>query len=130
MVIINTFQDILLIGFGAVLGANARLIIYRKFEKINLNKNLSILIINTSSSFLLGLFISVLTQISSLNFSYQLFLLFSTGFLGSLSTFSTFIYDIFELFIQLKFFRAFKLSIISSALGIIALAFGCLIVGF
>ena len=106
------------------MGANTRLIIYTKFEKRKLNKNLSILIINTFSSLLLGFFLSILTQISSLNFSSQLVLLFSTGFLGSLSTFSTLIYDIFELLVQLKFFRALKFSIISSSLGVIAIAFG------
>ena len=82
------------------MGANTRLIIYTKFEKRKLNKNLSILIINTFSSLLLGFFLSILTQISSLNFSSQLVLLFSTGFLGSLSTFSTFIIEVFESFIN------------------------------
>ena len=46
-----TLQDILLVSFGAILGANIRFIIYKKLEKIKFNKNYIILLINTFSSF-------------------------------------------------------------------------------
>ena len=67
-----------------------------KLSKIALgwrNRYFIILVINTFSSFILGLFISILPKIKSLTFSSQLALFFLIGFLGSLSTFSTFVYD-------------------------------------
>ena len=120
-------QDFLLVSFGAVLGANIRFIIYKRFEQINLSSSSSILIINTLASFFLGLFFSLLPNISDYKFSYQLVLFVSIGFLGSLSTLSSFIYDLFDLFSQYKFFRALKLLVLSLSLGLIALAFGTFI---
>ena len=120
-------QDILLITIGSVLGANTRFIIYKQLENKKLNKNYIILVINVFSSFLLGLFLSVLSQISSLSYSYQLGLFFSIGLLGSLSTFSTFIYDVYDLFKKFKFYRAFKLLIISLTLGILFFSIGFVI---
>ena len=120
-------QDILLITIGSVLGANTRFIIYKQLENKKLNKNYIILVINVFSSFLLGLFLSVLSQISSLSYSYQLGLFFSIGLLGSLSTFSTFIYDVYDLFKKVKFYKAFKLLIISLTLGILFFSIGFVI---
>ena len=110
-----------------MLGANTRFIIYKQLEKKKLNKNYIILVINIFSSFLLGLFLSVLSQNSSLRYSYQLVLFFSIGLLGSLSTFSTFIYDVYDLFKKFKFYRAFKLLIISLTLGILFFSIGFLL---
>ena len=120
-------QDILLVSCGAVFGANARFIVYKRLEKLNLRKDLIILLINTFASFSLGLFLSILSNINSSNFSHQLVLFFSIGFLGSLSTFSTFVYDLFDLSLQFKFSRVLKLFIFSLALGLIAFAFGFLL---
>ena len=120
-------QDILLVSFGALLGVNTRFLIYKKFEKLNLSNYLSIMTINTFASFLLGLLISFIPKIDSFDFSYELVLFCSIGFLGSLSTFSTFIYDLFDISLQLKFFKALKLVFISVSLAIISLAFGLLL---
>ena len=120
-------QDILLITIGSILGANTRFIIYKQLEKKKLNKNYIILVINIFSSFLLGLFLSVLSRNSSLIYSYQLVLFFSIGLLGSLSTFSTFIYDVYDLFKKFKFYRAFKLLTISLTLGILFFSIGFLL---
>ena len=117
-------EDILLVSFGAVLGANTRFILFKKFESLNINKHITILTVNTLASFFLGLFISILPRVGSDTFSNQLALFFTIGFLGSLSTFSTFIYDLFDMFLELKIFRAIKLFLISLTYGIIALAFG------
>ena len=122
-------QDILLVSFGAILGVNSRYIIYKKLEKNNIRKIYIILIINTFSSFCLGLFLSLIQKISSLNLYDELVLFFSIGFLGSLSTFSTLAYDLFDLFIKLKFNMMFNLFFISLGLGIIALALGFLLGG-
>jgi CrcB protein len=120
--------DIFFVSLGATLGANTRFRISKKSERVNLSKHFSILIINTFSSFCLGLFLCFLEKSSSFIYSYQLALFFAIGFLGSLSTFSTFIYDLFDLAcLQFKFSRAFNLFIISSSLGILAFAFGFLV---
>ena len=120
-------EDILLITIGSILGANTRFIIYKQLEKKKLNKNYIILVINIFSSFLLGLFLSVLSRNTSLIYSYQLVLFFSIGLLGSLSTFSSFIYDVYDLFKKFKFYRAFKLLIISLTLGILFFSIGFLL---
>jgi len=124
---LNNFQDILLVSIGAVFGANSRFIIYQKLKEININENFIILLINISSSFLLGLFISVFSKLVFFNFSSQIVLFFLIGFLGSLSTFSTFVYDLFDSFLNFKFFRALKLFSLSFSLGIIAVALGALV---
>ena len=125
--IFDKLQDILLVSFGALLGVNIRFVIYQEFEKLNIRKYYSILVINTLASFFLGLFLSILTRINSYDFSYQLGLFVSIGFVGSLSTFSTFVYDLFDFFLQYKFFRALKLFVLSLSLGLTALAFGSFI---
>ena len=119
--------EIILVSFGAILGANTRFKIHNKLENLSLNKDLSMLIINTFASFCLGLFLSLLKLFSAFIYSYQLVLFFSIGFLGSLSTFSSFVYELFDFCLQSKFSRALKLFMISSSLGIIAFEFGFLL---
>ena len=121
-------SDILLVSCGTILGANLRFIIYNKLEKLKFRKDILILFINTFSSFSLGIFLSLNKHFSYFNYSYQLVLFFSIGFLGSLSTFSSFIYDLFDLFLQLKFSRALILYIISVSFGIAAFALGFFLV--
>ena len=120
-------SDILLIAFGAILGANARFFIYKELEKFNLSKNSIVLLINTFSSFFLGLILSVSSKISSSIYAYELGLIVSIGILGSLSTFSTFMYDLYELFEQLKFYRVFLFLFISLTSGIVSFALGYLL---
>ena len=121
---LDSLKDVLLITFGAVLGANTRFTISQKLEKINSSNNHIILLINTFSSFLLGLFLSISSRIDSFSYSYQLGLFFSIGLLGSLSSFSTFIYDLYNLLIKLEFYKALRLFIISLTLGILSFAVG------
>ena len=117
-------SDILFVSIGAILGANIRFKTYNKLANLNLSKNFLILIINTFTSFCLGLFLSIIEDFRAFSYYYQLVLFFSIGFFGSLSTFSSFVYDLFDLCLQLEFFRALKLFIISVSIGIIAFAFG------
>tara|TARA_Y100001968_G_scaffold245440_1_gene229551 strand:- start:17 stop:412 length:396 start_codon:yes stop_codon:yes gene_type:complete len=128
LVSLDNLYDLILIGLGAVFGAYTRFIIYQKLQNINLTKDYIILIINTFSSFFLGLLLSILYQISSLIYSYKLGLFFSIGFLGSLSTFSSFIYDLYALFMQFKFYRALKLFMISLTSGVLSFSIGFLLV--
>ena len=120
--------DIFFVSLGAILGANIRFKIQNQLKYFNLNKHLFILIINTIASFFLGLFLAIIEKFSFFIYSYQLVVFFSIGFLGSLSTFSSYVYDLFDLCSQFKFYRALKLLIISSSLGIIAVALGFLLV--
>ena len=124
MLTLDNFKDVILITFGAAIGANTRFLIYKKFYRLKLSKNYITLLINTVSSFFLGLLIP---RVASIPCSYHLLLFFSIGLLGSLSTFSAFIYELFDLFIQLKFYRLFKLLIISLVSGLLAFAAGCLL---
>ena len=117
-------SEVLFVSIGAILGANIRFKIHNKLAKLNLSKDFLILIINTFASFSLGLFLSLLDQFRAFTYYYQLVLFFSIGFFGSLSTFSSFVYDLYDLCLQLKFFRALNLFIISVSIGIIACAFG------
>jgi len=120
--------EIFFVSLGSILGANTRFEFQNKLEKFHLGNGFVILIINTFASFSLGLFLSILEKFSSFNYSYQLVLFFSIGFLGSLSTFSSFVYELFDLCMQLKFLKALKVSISSVSLGIISFAFGFLLV--
>ena len=115
-----------MISVGAILGANTRFLVYKKLQKLDINNNLIILIINIFASFTLGLFLSVLWDNEVTNFSSQLVSLVSIGFLGSLSTFSTFVYDLFELCTQFEFFKALKIFFMALSLGIIAAVLGYL----
>ena len=117
-------HEILFVSLGAILGANARFLILGNLKNLNLKKDYHVLIINTLASFCLGLLLSVIDKFGSFVYSYQLVLFFSVGFLGSFSTFSSFIYDIFDLCVELKFYRGLKLFLISYFLGISAFAFG------
>ena len=117
-------SEILFVSIGAILGANIRFKIHNKLANLNLRKDFLILIINTFASFCLGLFFSLVDHFRAFTYYYQLVLFFSIGFFGSLSTFSSFVNDLFDLCLQLEFFRALKLFIISASLGIIAFAFG------
>ena len=128
MATLNNFQDIILISIGAVFGANIRYIICQKLQRIYINEYVGILLINTCSSFFLGLLIPIMSKKILLNFSSQLVAFFLVGFLGSLSTFSAFVYDLFDSFLKFNFFRVLKLFALSFSLGIIALALGSLLV--
>ena len=106
-------NEVLVISLGAILGANTRFKISNDLEKLNLSKDLIILIINTFSSFFLGLFLSLIKYFASFVYSYQLVLFFVIGFLGCFSTFSSFVYDLFDLCLQLKFSRALNIFSVS-----------------
>ena len=127
MVSLDNLNNFLLISFGAIIGANTRFKIYQIIETTNINNNLIILLINSFSSFFLGLFLSFLSQASSFGYSYQLGLFFSIGLLGSLSSFSTFIYDLYQLLIRLKYLRAMQLFITSLIAGILFFTVGFLL---
>ena len=76
LALLANFQNIILIAFGSILGANARFIIYKKLAKLNLSKIYITVMINTLSSFFLGFLLSFLSNNIPLDYSSQLGLFF------------------------------------------------------
>lgn len=85
-------REFLLIGAGAVFGANARYWLTQFFaERYGLAFPWGTLFINVSGSFLLGFLLALIGQ--RLVSDPGLRLLLGTGFLGAYTTFSAFSYD-------------------------------------
>jgi fluoride exporter len=89
-------SDFLLIGAGAVLGANLRYWVanYLAF-RLGPDFPYGTLFINISGSLLLGLALTLIGNRLVVDPGYRL--LFGTGFLGAYTTFSTFSYDTISL---------------------------------
>ena len=85
-------RDFLIIGAGAVLGANLRYWVTSYFAgRMGFIFPYGTLFVNLSGSFLLGFAYVLLANRLVDNESYRL--LIGTGFLGAYTTFSTFSYD-------------------------------------
>ncbi len=81
-----------LIGVGAVLGANARYLASTwAANAFGVGFPFGTLLVNASGSFLLGLLLTLLADRFSSNVNATLLL--ATGFLGAYTTFSTFVYE-------------------------------------
>jgi fluoride exporter len=85
-------RDFVIIGVGAVLGANLRYWVANYFAvRVGLLFPYGTLFINISGSFLLGFAYTLLANRLVADEGYRL--LIGTGFLGAYTTFSTFSYD-------------------------------------
>ena len=85
-------RDFLLIGAGALLGANARYWLTNYFvQRLGPAFPYGTLFINVTGSFLLGFVIVLVANRFVADPGYRL--LIGTGFLGAYTTFSTFSYD-------------------------------------
>ncbi len=90
-------RDFLLIGVGAVLGANLRYWLAGLFaDRLGQAFPYGTLFINITGSFLLGFILTLLANRLVSDPTYRLLL--GTGFLGAYTTFSTFSYDTITLF--------------------------------
>tara|TARA_B100000242_G_C42666946_1_gene312846 strand:+ start:46 stop:432 length:387 start_codon:yes stop_codon:yes gene_type:complete len=118
--------NLILISFGAVLGANLRFLIVTKISLFGENKAIKVLLANLISSFILGLSIPIMSS-NNLSYNQNLTFLFLIGFIGSLSTFSTFINDLYELTIKKNFKNSTILIFLSIFLGLIFLYMGYLL---
>ncbi len=93
----NPWLDSLLIGLGAVAGANARYWLTTLFvDRFGPTFPWGTLVINVSGSLLIGLIMAVLTTRNESDPTLRLLLV--TGFLGAYTTFSTYTYDTVRLF--------------------------------
>jgi fluoride exporter len=85
-------EQMLLVSVGAIIGANARFWIMNwSVQRLGVDFPYGTLIINISGSFLLGLFISIITE--RLIVDPRVRLLITVGILGSFTTFSTYTYE-------------------------------------
>jgi fluoride exporter len=85
-------REFLLIGAGAVLGANMRYWLTSLFaDRFGTSFPYGTLVINVTGSFLLGLVLVLISNRLAVDPGYRL--LIGTGFLGAYTTFSAFSYD-------------------------------------
>ena len=85
-------REFLLIGAGAVLGANMRYWLTSLFTaRFGTSFPYGTLVINITGSFLLGLVLVLISNRIAVDPGYRL--LIGTGFLGAYTTFSAFSYD-------------------------------------
>jgi fluoride exporter len=113
----------LLIGIGGFLGANARYLVAGWIAaRYGASFPYGTLVINVSGSFVLGLFIALITDRFMIHPYWRLF--FAIGFLGGYTTFSTFSFESFELLLERSFLLAAANMIGSVLLGQMAVLAG------
>lgn len=82
----------LVISLGGILGANARYLLGTWIaERYGTSFPYGTLVINVSGSFVIGLFLTMISERFVLHPNWRLF--FAVGFLGAYTTFSTFSYE-------------------------------------
>ncbi|MBM3223285.1 MAG: fluoride efflux transporter CrcB [Candidatus Tectomicrobia bacterium] len=85
-------MDYLVVGLGGFLGANVRyLVAHWVGVRYGTSFPYGTLVINVSGSFLIGLFLALITERLQVEPHWRLF--FSVGFLGAYTTFSTFSFE-------------------------------------
>lgn len=88
----EAMEKLLIISLGAVLGANARYWLGGwAAEKFGAAFPYGTLLINLTGSFVLGLFVTLITDRFLVDPNWRLFI--AIGFLGSYTTFSTYTYE-------------------------------------
>lgn len=120
----------LLISLGAILGANARYWLGGwAAERFGTAFPYGTFIINLSGSFVLGLFITLVTDRFLVNPNWRLFL--AIGFLGSYTTFSTYTYESVNLILKgqswLGLLNLFGSSLLGGAAALAGIALARLI---
>ena len=116
----------LLIGFGGVLGANARyLVSIWTANRFGVDFPFGTFLINVSGSLAMGLLLSILSARFGDASNLRFFL--ATGFLGAYTTFSTFTYETIALLREEEIRLTLVNAVGSALLGIAGCVLGVLI---
>lgn len=107
----------LIVGSGGVLGAVARYEVGNLFRIETGGFPYSTFVINLSGSFILGLFLTLITERYIVRTGWRLF--FATGFLGAYTTFSSFTNEILTLYRQGDIAIGITYSIVSLLGGLL-----------
>ncbi len=119
-------EKFILISIGAIFGANVRYWIGDwAAQKFGTSFPYGTLIINLTGSFILGLFMTLISD--RLFVDPRLRLLFVVGFLGAYTTFSTYTYESFSLISKSQWLPGLLDLFGSTILGVIAVGLGVLI---
>ena len=103
----ESFESILFISSGAILGANFRMELIRHLESRLSKKFPSFIVINLIATFLIGYLVAFEKQNLSYLKTNNYILFFNIGLLGSFSTFSAFILEVFEKIKRGNYYDAF-----------------------
>ncbi len=113
----------LLVGLGGFLGANARYLLGGWVaDRLGPSFPYGTFVINVTGSFVIGLFLSLITERFTTPPGLRLF--FAIGFLGAYTTFSTFTYESLALVGSRAYLAAAANVIGSVVVGLIAVALG------
>jgi fluoride exporter len=116
-------EEYLIIGAGAVLGANARYLLGNWVaEKWGTTFPYGTLIINATGSLILGVFLAVATERYLIDPRWRLFI--AIGFLGAYTTFSTYTYESVRLLLDGNWGLGLLNLVGSNALGVLAAVLG------
>jgi len=109
--------DYLVVGLGGFLGANARYLMAHWIgERYGTSFPYGTLVINVSGSFIIGLFLVLITDRYIVHPNWRLF--FSVGFLGAYTTFSTYSFESLVLILSGAWFPGLINLIGSVVLGL------------
>ena len=113
----------LIIGVGGFLGANVRYLVGGwAAEKWGGSFPFGTLLINVTGSFILGVFMAVISDRLALDPRWRLF--FAVGFLGAYTTFSTYTFETMQLVLAGGWWPAALNLLASNALGLGAALLG------
>jgi CrcB protein len=116
----------LLIGLGGFLGANCRYLIAGwAAERFGVAFPYGTLLINITGSFIIGLFLTMVTERFIVHPNARLF--FAVGFLGAYTTFSTFTFESLALLQSRAYVFAAANMLGSLVLGIVAVTLGTVV---
>jgi CrcB protein len=120
------FATYVVIGIGGFLGANLRFLVANwAAARLSATFPAGTLVINVTGSFVIGLFLTIVTERVAAPPNLRLF--FATGFLGAYTTFSTFTYESLAL-VQAGAYRAAAINLLTSlVLGMLAVTLGVLL---
>jgi fluoride exporter len=114
------------VGVGAMLGANLRFLVgLWAADRWGQDFPVGTLLINVSGSFVIGLFLALLSERLGVSPLWRLF--FATGFLGGYTTFSAYSWEALNLAEQGAWLRAGVYVIGSNALGFVGVWLGATI---